>query len=232
MLLWLHSLPFLFYVCQRSALCSCGYILHHYCFMFVRGVLYVLVVTFSTITVLCWSEECFMFLWLHSRPLLFYVGQRSGLCYCGYILYHFCFMFVRGVLYVLVVTFSTITVLCLSEECFMFLWLHSLPLLFYVGQRSASCSCGYILDHYCFMFVRGVLHVIVVTFSTITVLCLSEECFMFLWLHSPPLLFYVCQRSDSCYCGYILYHYCFMYVSEVVHVVISYMYILDKYCLL
>jgi hypothetical protein len=65
-----------------------------------------------------------------------------------------------------------------------------------------------------------------------TVLCLSEECFMFLWLHSRPLLFYVCQRSASCYCGYILYHYCFMYVSEVVHVVISYMYILDKYCLL
>jgi hypothetical protein len=76
----------------------------------------------------------------------------------------------------------------------MFLWLHSLPLLFYVCQRSTSCYCGYILDHYCFMFVRGVSHVIVVTFLTITVLCLSEECFMFLWLHSLPLLFYVCER--------------------------------------
>ena len=95
------------------------------------------------------------------------------------------------------------TVLCLSEECFMFLWLHSRPLLFYVCQRSASCYCGYILDHYCFMFVRGVLHVLVVTFSTITVLCMSEECFMLLWLHSLPLLFYVCQTSASCSCGYI-----------------------------
>ena len=60
MLLWLHSLPFLFYVCQRSALCSCGYILHHYCFMFVRGVIHVIVVTFSTITVLCMSVRWFM----------------------------------------------------------------------------------------------------------------------------------------------------------------------------
>ena len=75
----------------------------------------------------------------------------------------------------------------------MFLWLHSRPLLFYVCQRSASCSCGYILYHYCFMFVRGVLRVLVVTFSTITVLCFSEECLMLLWLHSRPLLFYVCQ---------------------------------------
>ena len=94
-----------------------------------------------------------MFLWLHSRPLLFYVCQRSALL----------------------------------------LWLHSRPLLFYVCQRSASCSCGYILYHYCFMFVRGVLRVLVVTFSTITVLCFSEECLMLLWLHSRPLLFYVCQ---------------------------------------
>ena len=41
---------------------------------------------------------------------------------------------------------------------------------------------GYIVDHYCFMFNRGVLHIVVaVILLTITVLRLTEEWFILLW---------------------------------------------------
>ena len=48
----------------------------------------------------------------------------------GYIVYHFCLRFDRGVVNVVVVLLSTITVLGLSEDWFMLLFLHCLPLLF------------------------------------------------------------------------------------------------------
>jgi hypothetical protein len=40
---------------------------------------------------------------------------------------------------------------------------------------------GYIVDHYCFMFHRGVFHVVVVILSTFSVCGLKEKWFM-LWL--------------------------------------------------
>jgi hypothetical protein len=52
----------------------------------------------------------------------------------------------------------------------MLLLLYCLPLLFSVLQRSGSCCCGWL---YClpllFNFDRGVVHVVVVILSTITV---------------------------------------------------------------
>ena len=41
---------------------------------------------------------------------------------------------------------------------------------------------GYIVYHYCLRFHRGVVHVVVVILSIITVLGLTEELFMLLWL--------------------------------------------------
>jgi len=52
------------------------------------------VVTFSTITVLGFTEEWFMLL-LCCLPLLFNVWQRSGWCCSCYIVYHFCLRFDR-----------------------------------------------------------------------------------------------------------------------------------------
>ena len=40
---------------------------------------------------------------------------------------------------------------------------------------------GYIVDHYCFMFDRGVVHIVVaVILLSITVCCLTEEWFILL----------------------------------------------------
>jgi hypothetical protein len=42
---------------------------------------------------------------------------------------------------------------------------------------------GYIVDHYFFMFDRGVVHIVVaVILLTFTVSCLTEEWFILLWL--------------------------------------------------
>jgi hypothetical protein len=42
---------------------------------------------------------------------------------------------------------------------------------------------AYIVDHYCLMFNRGRHHIVVdVILLTITVLCLTEERFILLWL--------------------------------------------------
>jgi hypothetical protein len=49
------------------------------------------------------------------------------------------------------------------------LLLYCLPLLVMVCQKSGSCCCSYIGYHYCLKFDRGVVHVVVVIFSTITV---------------------------------------------------------------
>ena len=50
-------------------------------------------------------------------------------------------------------------------------------------DREVVCIvvAGYILDHYCFMFDRGVVHIVVaVILLTITVSCLTEEWFILL----------------------------------------------------
>jgi hypothetical protein len=42
---------------------------------------------------------------------------------------------------------------------------------------------NYFVDHYCLMFDRGVVHIVVaVILLTITVSCFTEECFILLWL--------------------------------------------------
>jgi len=61
----------------------------------------------------------------------------------------------------------------------MLLLLYYLPLLF---------SCCYIVYHYCMRFYRGVVHVVVVILSTITVLGLSGEWFILFLLYCLPLL--------------------------------------------
>jgi hypothetical protein len=52
-------------------------------------------------------------------------------------------------------------------------------------DREVVCIvvAGYIVDHYCFMFYRGVVHIVVaVILLTITVSCFTEEWFILLWL--------------------------------------------------
>jgi hypothetical protein len=137
---------------------------------------------------------------LYCLPILFKVWQRSGSCCC---------------------------------------FLYCLPLLFKVSQRSGSCCCCYIVYqyclrfdtgvvhvvvfyivyHWCLMFDRRVIHVVVVILSTITILFLTEELFMSL-LYCLPLLFKIWQRSGSCCCCYIVYHYCLRFDRGVVHVVV------------
>ena len=79
-------------------------------------------------------------LWsLYCLPLLFKVLQRSGSC-CG--------------------------------------WLYCLPLLFKVLQKNGSICGRYIVYHYCSRFDRGVVHVVVVILSTITLYGLTKEWFM------------------------------------------------------
>jgi hypothetical protein len=169
-------------------------------------VVQVVVVILSTITVWGLTEEWFMLLllyclslffkvwqkwftlWLlYCLPLLFMAWQRSGSCCFCYIFYHYCLRFDRGVVHVVVVIlstitvyglagvvhvvvviFSTITVYGLTEEWFMLL-LYFLPVLLQIWQRSGSCCFCYIFYHYCLRFDRGVVHVVVVIFSTITV---------------------------------------------------------------
>jgi hypothetical protein len=72
------------------------------------------------------------------------------------------------------------------------LWLlYCLPLLFKIWQRSGSRCCCYIFYHYCLRFDKGVVHVVVVILSTITVHGLTEELFMLLLLYILQLLFKV-----------------------------------------
>ena len=71
----------------------------------------------------------------------------------------------------------------------MLLLLYCLPLLFKVLQRSGSCCCCYNVYHYCSIFDRGVVHVVVVILPTITVQGFTEEWFMLLLLYCLPLLF-------------------------------------------
>jgi hypothetical protein len=52
-------------------------------------------------------------------------------------------------------------------------------------DREVVCIvvAGYIVDHYCFIFDSGVVHIVVaVILLTITVSCLTEEWFILLWL--------------------------------------------------
>jgi hypothetical protein len=137
---------------------------------FYRGVVHVVVAILSTITVQYLTEEWFMLLLLYCLPLLFKVLQRSGSCFVWYIVYHHCLRFDRGVVHIVVVILSTITVYGYTEEWFMLLLLYCLPLLLKVWQRSCSCFGYYIVYHYCLRFYRGVVHVVVVVIlSTITV---------------------------------------------------------------
>jgi hypothetical protein len=69
----------------------------------------------------------------------------------------------------------------------MLLLLYCLQLLFKVLQMSGSCFDCYVVYHYSLMFDRGVVHVVFVMLSTITVSGLTEE-------------------GCSCCCCYIVYH--------------------------
>jgi len=64
----------------------------------------------------------------------------------GYIVYRYCLRFDRGVVHVVIVILSIITVKGLTEERFMLLLLYCLPSLFNVWQRSGSCCCGCLLS--------------------------------------------------------------------------------------
>jgi hypothetical protein len=158
-----------------------------------------------------------MLLLLCCLPLLFKVWQRSGSCCCCYVFYHYCLRYDRGGIRVVVFILSTITLLWFTGEWVMLLLLYCLPLLLMIWQRNGLCCC-YIVYHYCFRFDRGVIHGVVIL-STITVYGLTEEWFMLL-SYCLPLLFTVWQRSGSCCCCYIVYHYCLRFDRGVFHVVV------------
>ena len=167
--LLLYCLLLLFKVWQRSSSYRC-YIVYYYCLRFDRGVVHLVVVILFTITVYSLTEEWFMLLFLYCLPSMFKAWQRSGSCCFCYIVYHYwyCFRFDRGVIYVVAAILSTITVLGLTEEWFLLL-LYCLLLLFKVWQRSGLSCCSYIVYHCCLRFVRGVVLVVVLILSTISV---------------------------------------------------------------
>ena len=133
---------------------------------------HVVVVMLSTITVLGFTEEWFMLLWLVKLfTITVWVWQRSGSCCCCYTVYHCCLRFDRGDVHIVVILYtiivysvsgvvhvgvilSTITVYGLAEEWFMLWLLYCLLLLFKVWQRSGSCCC-YIVHYYCLKFDRS-----------------------------------------------------------------------------
>ena len=185
-LLLFYCPPLLFEVCQRSGSFCCCYIEYHYCLIFDRsgsrcdcyivyhyclwldrGVVHVVFVIFSTSTVKGLTEKWFTLLLLYCLPLLFKDWQRSSSRCCCFIVNHYCLRFDKGVVHVVVIL-STITIYGFTEEWFMLWLLYCQPLLFKIWQRSGSCCC-YIVYHYCLWFDRGVVRVVVVIFSTITV---------------------------------------------------------------
>jgi hypothetical protein len=149
-------------------------------------VVHVVVVILSTITVYGLTEEWFMLFLLYFLPLLFKVWQRSGSCSCCYIVYHYCLWFGRSgsccgcyifyhyclwfdraVVHVVAILYTS-SASDLTEKWFTLL-LYFLPLLFKVWLRSSSrCGC-YLVNHYCLRFDKGVVHVVIIIFSTITV---------------------------------------------------------------
>jgi ABC-type polysaccharide/polyol phosphate export permease len=153
-------------VWQGSGLCCCCYIVYHYCLRYDREVVHVVVVIFSTITVSGLTEEWSMLLLLYCLPLLFKVWQRSGSC-CCFIVNHYCLRFDKGVVHVVVIL-STITIYGFTEEWFMLWLLYCIQLLFMAWQKSGSFCGRYTVYHYC-LFDRGLVHVVVVILSTITV---------------------------------------------------------------
>ena len=115
----------------------------------------------------------------------------------------YCLRFDKEVVHVMIVILSTITVYGMTEKWFMLL---------------VYCY------HYCLRYDRGVLHFVAVILSTITVYGMTEKWFMLL-LYCLPLLFKVWQRSGSCCCCYVVYHYCLRFDSGMVHVVVVILYI-------
>ena len=78
----------------------------------------------------------------------------------GYIFNHYCFMFDRGVVHIVVAGYIV------DHYCLRF-----------------DRGVVHIVVHYCLRFDRGVVHIVVaVILLTITVLCLTEERFILLWL--------------------------------------------------
>ena len=107
-MLMLYCLQLLFTVWRR---CSCcwRYLVYHCFLRFDRGVVQVGLVILSTITVHGLIEKCFMLWLLYCNSLLFMIWQRGCSCCCCYIVYHYCWRYDRGVVYVVVIL-STITV--------------------------------------------------------------------------------------------------------------------------
>jgi hypothetical protein len=135
---------------------------------FDRGVVHV-VAALSTITVYGFTEEWIMFL-LVCLPFLFKFWQSSGSSCCYYVVYYYCLRFDKGVVHVALVGYSIYHYpLMFDREWFLWLFLYCLPLLFNIWQRSGSYCCYFIVYHYCLRFDRGVVHVVLVILSTITV---------------------------------------------------------------
>jgi hypothetical protein len=207
----LYCLPLLFKVWQRSGSCCC-HIVYHYCLWFDRGVVHVFVVILFTIAVEGLTEEWFILLLVYCLPLLFKIWKRSGSRYCCYIVYHYCLRFDRGMVHVVGGYIVYHYYLKFERWVVHVVVVISSTIMLKVWQRSGSCWCCYVVYHYCSRFDRGVVHVVVVILSTINIWGLTEEWFMLLLY--LPLMFSVWQRSGSCYCCYIFYHYCLRMTEE------------------
>jgi hypothetical protein len=86
-------------------------------------------------------------------------------------------------------------------------------------------EAGDIVDHYCLMFNRGVVHIVVaVILLTITVSCLTEERFILLWLVILlPITVSMYNRGlvHIVVADYIVDHYCLMFNTVMVNNITS-----------
>jgi uncharacterized membrane protein YbaN (DUF454 family) len=75
------------------------------------------------------------------------------------------------------------------------------------GVKRSSClvfAAGYVVNRYYLMFTetKGVVRFVIL--SIITVQCLSKSSqYYYGWLYCQSILFCVCQRSGSSYCGWL-----------------------------
>jgi hypothetical protein len=112
----------------------------------------------------------------------------------GYIVNHYCLMFVREVAPYIV-----------NHYCLMFVrevapYIVNHYCLMFVGEVAPCIVIGYIVNHYCLMFVREVAPYIVIGYI-VNHYCLTEEPVLCCccWLYCQPLLFIILQtRSITC----------------------------------
>ena len=93
----------------------------------------------------------------------------------GYIFDHYCFMFDKGVVHIVVAVILVPITLCGLTYCCDRLYVDHYYLMFHKGVVHIVVT-GYIFEHYCFMFDKGVVHIVVAVILVPITLCgLTKE---------------------------------------------------------